>query len=46
MDWIDILNLSIDNQNEFYFLVDREIKQGKYSEFPTATKFATLEVIF
>ncbi len=46
MDWIDISKLSIENGNEFYFLVDGKTKRGTYSQFPNATKFATLDVIF
>jgi hypothetical protein len=44
MDWIDIKHLPA--TGEFYFLVDGEIKRGHVGDFPTATKFATLETIY
>jgi len=44
MDWIDISKLP--TSGCFYFLVDGETKKGDVGDYPTATKFATLDVIY
>lgn len=44
MDWIPISKLP--PSGYFYFLVDGETFEGNVGDYPTATKFATMHIVY
>lgn len=45
MDWIDIKKIDC-SETIYYFKVNGDIRKGFFSDYPKATHFTTLDVIY